>query len=222
MTPKPLPQFHPDDNITKKSLHHERGPPNWGASGCWHLYGLGRRGHLRAGKGSHQLPLQHQARPRRTKPRRHLQLPLLPPPQQGQFCAAGTGKQDLQMPAASAAPRRARAGCADPPSRMAAPAVSPAVDALRMASATDSECQCRGPADAERQDSAGKGRDEARGTGGRVDSAAQGSGSLHRRTQMKAAPWDAPPPAAFIGASVPPPVSLETVGVCGAPPSPPW
>lgn len=26
MTPKPLPPFHPNNNITKKSLHHARGP----------------------------------------------------------------------------------------------------------------------------------------------------------------------------------------------------
>lgn len=26
MIPKPLPPFYPNDNITKKNLHHERGP----------------------------------------------------------------------------------------------------------------------------------------------------------------------------------------------------
>lgn len=31
-TPTPLPQFHPNDNITKKILHHAGGPPNWGSS----------------------------------------------------------------------------------------------------------------------------------------------------------------------------------------------
>lgn len=37
-----------------------------------------------------------------------------------------------------------------------------------------------------------------------VDSADQGSGSLHWHTELKAAPWDAPPPAAFTGKSAPP------------------
>lgn len=30
--PPHLSQFHPNDNITKKILHHAGGPPNWGAS----------------------------------------------------------------------------------------------------------------------------------------------------------------------------------------------
>lgn len=54
-----------------------------------------------------------------------------------------------------------------------------------------------------------------------VDSAVQGSGSLHWHTQLKAAPWDAPPPAAFTGKSAPPLSPWKQQAFAVPPPPPP-
>lgn len=74
MIPEPLPPVHPNGNITKKNLHHEQGPPNWGASAAG--TSMDSMGGVISGQARAPASCLSSIRPGpgRTKPGRHLQL----------------------------------------------------------------------------------------------------------------------------------------------------